>query len=352
MTDPLDAWLPQQLASLNKTGSHLLCLDENTSASLLDNHYPSLQVITNRWDVAKGLIEFSDFDFSGIANESLDTVIYRVSKEKAIVHHILNQAWRCLKLNGQLLIAGYKQEGIKTYCEKIASLMSDEKKIEKNGPVYSARIIKKKNYLPELLLDDEDYTQVRPIAENSGLTLVSKPGCFGWNKIDAGSALLITELTKHKTEFIKKPFIKKNGHCLDLGCGYGYLTIATAQIDEDKKISQWTLTDNNAAALITAQINTQNKQLQAQIIASDAGMELDIKADLILCNPPFHQGFNTESDLTDKFLLGAKKNLALQGVAIFVVNQFIPLERKAASLFSYMTLIANDGHFKVLALRI
>lgn len=347
-------WITQELTTLNvdKNARFLWCTDENALNTLpAALHHEQLLVLTNRWDVAKqakarGFItEFNDFDFSEIADNSLNKIFYRISKEKPVVHHLLNQAWRCLKPGGQLLVAGYKNEGTKTYIEKIAKLFGSGKNMEKNGPVYSAALIKYTEYDAAQLLDDSNYLQPRPIALDSGLKLLSKPGLFGWNKVDAGSALLIEQLKQ-----LSPPFNRLFSTCVDLGCGYGYLTIAAASLDICKSINHWILTDNNAAALQLARQNLQHNQLNGEVIAADAGKCIPQKADLLLCNPPFHQGFGVDGDLTDKFLLSAKHLLAPEGIALFVVNQFIPLERKANGLFREITLVADNGSFKVIRL--
>lgn len=347
-------WITQELT--NTRSDHniriLWCTDENAlNASPIALAHAQLMVLTNRWDVAEqakknGFItQFNDFDCSGIADNSLDKIFYRVSKEKPVVHHLLNQAWRCLKPGGQLLLAGYKNEGTKTYIEKIAKLFGCSKNIHKNGPVYSSAISKHTEFDVEQTLDDSDYTQPRPIAQDSELKLISKPGLFGWNKVDAGSALLIEQLKQLPSP--QNPA----GTCLDLGCGYGYLSIAAANLANCKDIHSWILTDNNAAALELALQNLQLNGLNGSVIAADAGKELAIKADLLLCNPPFHQGFGIDGDLTDKFLLSAKRLLAPNGIGLFVVNQFIPLERKAAPLFKHINLLIDNGSFKVIELR-
>lgn len=353
MNDLALNWITQELSRIHadKNARILWCTDENALNTLpAALHHEQLLVLTNRWDVAEQAkargfsTKFNDFDCSEIADNSLDKIFYRASKEKPVVHHLLNQAWRCLKPGGQLLVAGYKNEGTKTYIEKIAKLLGSGKNIVKNGPVYSAELSKYTEYDAAELLDDSDYRQPRPIAQDSDLQLLSKPGLFGWNKVDAGSALLIEQLKE------LSPLPNPLKSCVDLGCGYGYLTIAAASLDICNSITHWILTDNNAAALQLAQQNLQHNQLNGDVIAADAGKSIRAKADLLLCNPPFHQGFGIDGDLTDKFLQSAKHLLAPQGIALFVVNQFIPLERKAAPLFSQIKVIIDNGSFKVIQL--
>ncbi len=352
MSDQALDWIVNALHTNTKQNDQqfVWCTDENALNGLPNLSHSNLQVITNRWDIAEQAksrqlqTQFSDFDFDHQGDCTLDGFFYRISKEKPLAHHLLNQAWRCLKIGGKLWLSGFKNDGTKTYIEKIATLLGCEKVIKKNGPVYSAQLTKNVHFNLQQQLDTNDYKLIRPISENSGLSLVSKPGLFGWNKIDAGSALLITQLD---SVFANRPAPQT---FVDLGCGYGYLTIATANNKISTGITSWILTDNNAAALQTAKENLRINQINGQVIGADAGSSLHAKADLLLCNPPFHQGFSVDGDLTDKFLANARRLLAPNGIAVFVVNQFIPLERKAAPLFRQIKLLVDNGSFKVISL--
>ncbi len=352
MTDRSNQWIVQQIQEC-KTGNNLWCCDENILHEVTDAHdWPAKPLlISNRWDLAEKATQigfnsqFNDFDLGGIADNSVDNFFYRISKEKAVVHHLINQVLRVLKPLGTLYLCGQKSEGIKTYIEKACTLLACEKKIQKDGASYSSYLCK--NTLssghPTAKVEDSNYTELREIARFNNQLIFSKPGQFGWNKIDEGSAFLIDEISSLLAEQVTS-----YESCLDLGCGYGFLSIASQYLP----IKHRTLTDNNAAALISAHRNSVHFQLPAEIVASDAGASIDRRFDLILCNPPFHQGFSIDGDLTDKFLLNTKRLLAFDGVAYFVVNQFIPLEKKARSHFKTVNCLAQNKSFKVLELRI
>lgn len=352
MSDQALDWIVNALReNINQNDQKFVwCTDENALNGLPTLPHANLQVITNRWDVAEQAknrqlqVQFSDFNLSHHGDATLDGFFYRVSKEKPLVHHLLNQAWRCLKMGGELWLSGFKNDGTKTYIEKIAKLLGYEKSIQKNGNVYSAQLVKHAPFDVLRQLDTHDYDLVRQIAPESGLNLVSKPGLFGWNKIDTGSALLITQLDN---VFSSRPAPQT---CLDLGCGYGYLTVAAAKHPATTEIKNWMLTDNNAAALQIAAENLRINQINGEVIGADAGSGINLSADLLLCNPPFHQGFSMDGDLTDKFLANASHLLTPSGVAVFVVNQFIPLERKAAPLFRHVKTLIDNGSFKVIYL--
>lgn len=350
MIDLPSQWITQQIQQCIE-GNNLWCCDENALHQIADTHlWPHKPLfISNRYDIAqqaKNLgfdSHFNDFDLSGIADSSIDHFFYRISKEKAVVHHLINEALRVLKPQGVLYLCGQKKEGIKTYVEKAGLLLGSEKKIQKEGQHYSSQLYKNQSSttLSNTLLDDNNYAELRAHITFNKNVIYSKPGQFGWDKIDQGSEFLITEMNKI---FADQPINIQR--CLDLGCGYGFLSIASKHLP----IGKCVLTDNNAAALISARHNSMHHGLDADIIASDAGDTINNTFDLILCNPPFHQGFSIDGDLTDKFLSSTKRLLASKGVAYFVVNQFIPLEKKAQVHFKSVKVIAQNKSFKVMEL--
>ena len=173
------------------------------------------------------------------------------------------------------------------------------------------------------------------------LDFYSKPGLFGWQKVDQGSGFLIEQLPSVITRLHREP-----GSTLDLGCGYGYLGIMTARLLQ-AKISA---VDNNIAAVAACRKNFQSLAIDGEVFCDDCGSSLIPGFDWILCNPPFHQGFDVESELTRKFIASSHRLLKPGGNALFVVNAFIGLERMAANLYDRVEVIANNKSFKVLML--
>ena len=270
---------------------------------------------------------------------ALTAYYFAFPKSAQISHHIINQASALLKAEGQLLLSGEKNDGVKTYSDHACKLFGDKCKPQKQGNYYLACITK--YAVSNQLLDDKDYLNLRAIKSTENLPLQSKPGIFGWNKIDQGSAFLI----EHLSGFLQSyPAGNAPQSLLDLGCGYGYLSCAASLYG----FQQITATDNNAAALIACKANFDSLKINGKIIAGDAGSQLDEKFDAIICNPPFHQGFNIDSALTEKFLNASKRLLAPKGKALFVVNNFIALEKKAKDYFSEVEEVARSGSFKLI----
>ena len=346
-TDPAFHLLTEPLN--DSDGRLLWFVDDNISLAMMQAIRPRshLVVLTNRYDHYQQLLAqgfnttLSDFDGNAFADNGFDRIFYRISKEKAIVHYIINQAARLLKQNGRLLLSGYKNEGIKTYTKKAAEYLGCIAE-KKRGKYNASLATLTKDQVATTPLDDQQYPTLRTINTTGQYIWQSKPGIFGWQKIDQGSALLIQQLEQWLKQNKQQP-----STVLDLGCGYGYLGTLAGSLTG----ATVTAVDNNIAAVSACTANftryLQPHDIDYRVICDDCGSTLSGHFDLIVCNPPFHQGFTIDSDLTNKFLTASKRLLAKNGHALLVVNRFIPLERKAEKLFNCINLLADNGQFKV-----
>src|SRR5690606_33271185 len=136
-----------------------------------------------------------------------------------------------------------------------------------------------------------------------------KPGVFGWDKIDVGSALLAQYLPQFFSTYLPQSKGDGKPELLDLGCGYGYLSMIAATVGN----FTITATDNCAAALVACTKNFHTHAVDGTVIGADSGDSIGDSFDVILCNPPFHQGFQQDRALSEKFLSATKRLLAADG---------------------------------------
>jgi 16S rRNA (guanine1207-N2)-methyltransferase len=344
----LDPAFPLLLMPLQDVaGRTLWVADENAlEAVVAIPPRAGLQLLTNRCDVADAArlhghdVAFSDFDFSCFPAGAFNRLVFRISKEKPVVHHVLNHAPSLLAGEGALYLAGLKNEGTKTFIDKCRQHFGNGV-AEKHGVAYRGVFVRHPGCAEMPWLDDKDYEQLR-LVHTAALDFYSKPGIYGWDRVDRGSAFLLQQLPACLAQLPAAP-----QSFLDLGCGYGYLTMVTRHLPCVRRVA----TDNNAAALQAMERNAAHCGLAVEVLASDAGSSVTGPFDLVLCNPPFHQGFAVDGALTSKFLAQAHRLLAHQGAALFVVNAFLPLEQKARTRFSRIDMLANDRAFKVVMLR-
>lgn len=362
-TDPCLQILIDKARSENK--SALWLLDESFPPDRLgdilphanadaNTHASTNAIVTNRYHLLlagkqhDAPVVFNDFDLNHLAQAFPERVYYRVSKEKAVTHYLINQVFRLLPVGGTLFLSGFKTDGIKSYADKGKKLFACNTPQENHAQGAKLICLSKHRTAAETdlpLLDDKDYRQSRSIFELQGKPVLSKPGQFGWNKEDAGSEFLISHVNE-LTASLKAPIAS----VLDLGCGYGYISLQAFYHCPALSKARFTLTDNNAAAIDCARQNLENHQLPGKVISDDCGSQINEQFDLILCNPPFHQGFDVSQDITRHFLQNTRRLLKADGKALFVVNQFVGIEKKATEYFAGVSELARNKSFKLIVL--
>jgi len=375
LSDPLQNILQEDIASSDAV---LWVADENCSETLLDSLPPHFEILTNRWGLyqyALGLglsAHFNDFDFSVLASPKT-RIYYRISKEKPVVHHVIKSSFEALMVGGKFIVWGEKKSGIKTYTKKANRLFGCSSQAKKSSSDYVA-VLEKSTVAgsaeDEHDLDDSDYADLRRAIHFGDASLFTKPGLFGWDKVDRGSSLLIEHLSEFLSGFKARP-----ESVLDMGCGYGLLTVATAE----QGIADITAVDNCAAALLACEKNMRElcqvsyknfiesragsgphaAEFKGRIVAADCrpayadnfDQEVNQQFDAVLCNPPFHQGFDTERELTEAFVMTAARQLKRRGQALFVTNRFVGLEKIAQDFFSEVTILAENREFRLTVMK-
>ncbi len=341
----IDAAFQQILPKLQLITHPTLWYADENALSILEQvpANPLLTLVTNRYDIYQQALTkkitaiFTDFDINDYPQESFDQIIYRVPKEKALAHFLINQAAQLLTTDGTLTLSGYKQEGIKSYAEKLKKELNASGSLKKSGNAYKGTF---SNINKKYQLDDQQYSKLRKIIpkNNTNKEFYSKPGTFGWDKIDKGTQLLLETFGS-----IYKNIQPKPNNVLDLGCGYGWIFLNLDKYN----FSNITATDNNAAALLSAKANSQLINTPTTIAAGDCANTINSTFDLILCNPPFHQGFAHSKELTDKFITTCYQKLKKNGLALLVTNEFVTFDKKAEALFSKQEALKKDQGFKV-----
>lgn len=133
---------------------------------------------------------------------------------------------------------------------------------------------------------------------------ISDNGVFSKNKIDFGSITLIETYLKHK----------KNIHnFLDVGCGYGFLSIVLAKMLKISGVG----VDVNLRAIHLAEKNALLNQVSVSFKESNIYENVTGTYDLILTNPPIRAGKKVVLEI----FLKAKEYLAENGEIWGVVRK-------------------------------
>ncbi len=171
---------------------------------------------------------------------------------------------------------------------------------------------------------------------------ISRPGLFAWDRVDAASALLATQLgpTLH-------------GRVADLGAGYGYL--ACEVMARCPHVTAIDLYEADARALEPARRNlaqaqrASGREVDVGVHWHDVTRGLPQRYDVIVSNPPFHQGRADLPELGRAFIASAADALMPDGQLLLVANRHLPYEALLQSRFARVhALVVRDG-YKVIA---
>jgi 16S rRNA (guanine1207-N2)-methyltransferase len=265
-----------------------------------------------------------------------DVAIVFLQKGSELNDLVAAMAHDALTPGGTAFFVGENKAGIRSAADVFARRMgpivfSDR---ARHCALYQARRDPSSpDHATALLAWEREYTlDVVP----SPLRIVTVPGVFGLGRLDAGTRLLLEHLPRGMT-----------GSVLDFGCGSGVIGAAVKARVPDCAV---TLADASAFALYAARRTFEANSLSAErIVASDVFSHVDGPFDLIISNPPFHQGIATNYEIVSSFFAGCASRLKPGGRVIIVANKFLPYERQMAEALTSPVVVAQNDKFKVLS---
>lgn len=154
-------------------------------------------------------------------------------------------------------------------------------------------------------------------------------GVFSETKIDAGSALLATQLEDLK------------GDIADLGVGWGYLS---REILSHEGVTRLDMIEAEKTALDCAVENTNDPRAHA--VWADA-LHHTGAYDAVVSNPPFHTVRAGDPDLGRGFIATAARILKPRGVFWMVANRHLPYEAELEAKFARVEELSGTGAFKI-----
>ena len=161
---------------------------------------------------------------------------------------------------------------------------------------------------PNSLADNTSY----PL-ERWPLTLVNLCNVFSRQKLDIGTRFFLPHLDSNH-EKVKTIF--------DLGCGNGALGIAAGHLNPTASIHFF---DESYLAVKSAQLSFEANKLEnpARYKTTDCLDGVQQKADLILCNPPFHQSNTIHIGIALRMFKQARRHLNPGGQLRIVGNRHL-----------------------------
>ncbi len=83
------------------------------------------------------------------------------------------------------------------------------------------------------------------------------------------------------------------------------------------------------------------------MFASNVFSEVNGRFDMIISNPPFHDGLQTSLEAAQALIRGAVRHLNSGGELRIVANAFLPYPQVLDETFGFHEVIAQTGRFKV-----
>ncbi|MFM2486349.1 methyltransferase [Celerinatantimonas yamalensis] len=161
--------------------------------------------------------------------------------------------------------------------------------------------------------------------------------CLG--KLDIGTRFLLNNLPKGHFSNI-----------IDLGCGNGLLSLAARKHWPDAQIISC---DESLMAVESATINMRYNYPDAepryQARADHClSQQSDNWADLILCNPPFHQQQTISTAIAQQMFTDAYRALNKEGQLCIVANRHLPYPHLLKKQFGGIKVLASNPKFVIL----
>ena len=273
----------------------------------------------------------SAVDFSLEFQRQADLILFYWTKNKQECHFQLMQMLAKSPVGQEILIVGENRSGVRSAENRLADF-GDIHKIDsarrcslyhfqlKNPPHFELNFFWKSYQSPQL----------------ADVTVYALPGVFSAAELDGGTALLLSTLKN------------VSGDVLDIGCGAG---VIGSYIQKQYPKTKLVMTDIHAMALESAQRTLRENQLQGTVLASDVFSHVEGKFDLIISNPPFHDGIDTAYTAVNELIKQAKWHLKTGGELRIVANAFLPYADWLDQHFGSHEVLAKNNKFKVYSVR-
>lgn len=168
------------------------------------------------------------------------------------------------------------------------------------------------------------------------MTVVAHGAVFAGAGLDIGTRFLL--------EYIPK-MLPRARTAVDLGCGTGILATELARNRPDLEVIA---TDRSAAAIASAAATAAANGTKISVIADDAMSTFDSESvDLVVCNPPFHEGAAVHTGAASKLFAAAGRVLRPGGQMWTVYNTHLNYRRELADAVGPTDLMGRNGKFTV-----
>ncbi len=174
---------------------------------------------------------------------------------------------------------------------------------------------------------------------NFNMNLVNNANAFSFGKMDLGTLFFLEHFPRFKNQPEK---------VIDLGCGDGSLALLAAEKWSESPIL---CVDDSYLAVESAKDNFKGNghEGRANFKVNDCLTGIDAKsADLILCNPPFHEYHAVSMGIAGRMFKDAFRVLKTGGSLFIVKNKHLGYQSYLEKLFGECKTIAGNKKYEIL----
>lgn len=265
--------------------------------------------------------------------------VIRIPKGKARLEYVLDLAAAALPVGGRCYLVGEKRAGIKS-AKKYLQARFDNVATHAAGNHSQLLVGTQVSQIGSIELAFERWDT------GLGFDAFSLPGTFAQGRLDEGTALLIEALRELSAAGLAPC------RALDLACGSGVIGAAILKIFTNGNSLELVASDADYLAVLAAEKTFEALGVggRATVLASDGFGKVDGRFDLVVCNPPFHQGVDT-SQIGQRFVEDAPAHMSRDASMVVVANRFLAYEKVLDATFDEINVLKETGRFKVLQAR-
>lgn len=287
------------------------------------------------------IVVHDDIADPGLDERSIDLVVIEATGDRDLVRRWLALARNVVRANGIVLIAGANDAGIKSAIgdarEAIGlSVVEDFRRRNRVAHIAAPPVPPPApDWLEEPGIAPGSWARFAVAEGGVDLVFETLPGVFSADRLDEGTRLLLEHLD-----------VPPGSSVLDVGCGAGVIGVVAGR----RGAGSITMTDVNLLAVAAARRNAALAAGPVEVVAGDVyGAVSERRFDLIVSNPPFHQGKVVDYDMPHRLIAGAGEHLTPGGRLVLVANAFLPYDRLMREHLGEVETIAATRQYRVLA---
>ena len=324
-----------QILILNDSfGALAVALHQYQPAAVSDSWLSQQSTLENMMANQLNIDDVQLYNSLEFPQDNFDLILIKAPKTLALLEYELIQLRNNINDASRIIIAGMIKalpSSVWKLCERIL------------GPTTTS-LAKKKSRLifisadSELTLPDNPYPTCYTL-EDSTHVICNHANVFSRDSLDIGTRFFLQHLPRQTAA----------KDIIDLGCGSGVVGLIAAEQHPDAKIY---FVDESYMAVASAKDNFQRAYAdsrEAEFMVTNGLTEFEpASADLILCNPPFHQQHAVGDQIAQKMFKQSYRTLCEGGELWVISNRHLGYHVSLKLIFGNVVQIAENKKFVIL----